>query len=77
MLGYFSPKVRFVLISTKNGFGFILGDFFTNSSGHPMCEPATFVKIGRSIDLSHWARSQPATTGKVCVQITALPNVCV
>jgi hypothetical protein len=26
--------VYFVLILTKTGFGYILGDFFTNSSGH-------------------------------------------
>jgi hypothetical protein len=25
----------YVIISTKNRFGFIVGDFFTNSSGHP------------------------------------------
>jgi hypothetical protein len=24
-----------VLIFTRNGFGYILGDFFTNASGHP------------------------------------------
>jgi hypothetical protein len=24
-----------VLVLTKNGMGYILGDFFTNSSGHP------------------------------------------
>jgi hypothetical protein len=24
-----------LLILTKNGYGYILGDFFTNSSGHP------------------------------------------
>jgi hypothetical protein len=29
-------KVFFdVMIWTKNGVGYILGDFFTNSSGHP------------------------------------------
>jgi hypothetical protein len=32
-----SNMVRFfrALIWTKNGFGHILGEFFTNSSGHP------------------------------------------
>jgi hypothetical protein len=28
-------KVMFVLILRKNGLGYILGDFFTNTSGHP------------------------------------------
>jgi hypothetical protein len=28
-------KAMNVLILTKNGLGYILGDFFTNSSGHP------------------------------------------
>jgi hypothetical protein len=27
--------IDFVLILTKNGLGYILGDFFTNPSGHP------------------------------------------
>jgi hypothetical protein len=26
---------RYILILTKNGLSLILGDFFTNSSGHP------------------------------------------
>jgi hypothetical protein len=30
----FSQIICSVLILTKNGFGYILGDFFTNSSGH-------------------------------------------
>jgi hypothetical protein len=27
--------ISFALILAKNEFGYILGDFFTNSSGHP------------------------------------------
>jgi hypothetical protein len=33
---FFLGKI-YVLILTKNGLGYILGDFFTNSSGHPGC----------------------------------------
>jgi hypothetical protein len=33
--GTFSHGTSYVLILTKNGLGYILGDFFTNSSGHP------------------------------------------
>jgi hypothetical protein len=29
---------------TKNGLGSILGDFFTNSSGHPVAEPKQFYR---------------------------------
>jgi hypothetical protein len=32
----------FVLDLTKNGLGHILGDFFQNSSGHPVCTPDRF-----------------------------------
>jgi hypothetical protein len=35
-LGYFFPHGKsYGLIWTKTGLGYILGDFFTNSSGHP------------------------------------------
>jgi hypothetical protein len=33
------PGKSYVLIVTKNGLGYILGDFFTNSSGHPVRKP--------------------------------------
>jgi hypothetical protein len=33
--GYFFHCESYALISAKNGLGYILGDFFTNSSGHP------------------------------------------
>jgi hypothetical protein len=33
----FSNSTRYVLILTNNWLGYILGDFFTNSSGHPAC----------------------------------------
>jgi hypothetical protein len=36
-----------VLIVTKNGLGYILGDFFTNSPGHP----GVSRKIGRAVKL--------------------------
>jgi hypothetical protein len=26
----------YALVSRKNGFGYILGEFFTNSAGHPV-----------------------------------------
>jgi hypothetical protein len=32
----FSHSKRYVLILTKHGLGYILGDLFTNSSGHPV-----------------------------------------
>jgi hypothetical protein len=32
---FFTVKVKITTILTKNGLGYILGDFFTNSSGHP------------------------------------------
>jgi hypothetical protein len=28
-------KVMYVLLLTRNGFGYVWGGFFTNSSGHP------------------------------------------
>jgi hypothetical protein len=31
----FSRSLDYAIILTKNRFGYILGDFFTNSSGHP------------------------------------------
>jgi hypothetical protein len=31
----FFRSTSYVLIGTKHGLGYILGDFFTNSSGHP------------------------------------------
>jgi hypothetical protein len=41
----------YVVIFTKNGLGFTLGDFFTNASGHPGC---------RHLDKTQ--RSQPSLT---------------
>jgi hypothetical protein len=35
----FSPGIDYVLILTKFGLGYILGHFFTNSSGHPAGHP--------------------------------------
>jgi hypothetical protein len=34
LLTTFSQSICSVFILTKNGLGYILGDFFTNSSGH-------------------------------------------
>jgi hypothetical protein len=34
ILGYFSHSLRLCINYVKNGLGYILGDFFTNSSGH-------------------------------------------
>jgi hypothetical protein len=36
-LGYFFHGKICALIFTRNGLGYILGDFFTNASGHPGC----------------------------------------
>jgi hypothetical protein len=33
--GYSFPQLRFDIKFGKNGLGYILGEFFTNSSGHP------------------------------------------
>jgi hypothetical protein len=38
-LGYFFHGVGYALFLTLNGFGYILGDFFINSSGHPAPNP--------------------------------------
>jgi hypothetical protein len=35
-LGYFLSKYGYGSIMAKNGLGYILGDFLTNSSGHPV-----------------------------------------
>jgi hypothetical protein len=35
----------YVLISTKNGLGYTLGNFFTNSSGHPAHEFVTGFRV--------------------------------
>jgi hypothetical protein len=35
-LGGFFPGKSCVLVLTKIGLGYILGDFYTNSSGHPV-----------------------------------------
>jgi hypothetical protein len=34
-LHFATENVTHVLILAKNGLGYILGDFFTNASGHP------------------------------------------
>jgi hypothetical protein len=36
ILGLFFPSLELALIVTKNRLGYSLGDFFTNSSGHPV-----------------------------------------
>jgi hypothetical protein len=37
------PNVTvYVFVLAKNGLGYILGDMFTNSSGHPAGEPLWF-----------------------------------
>jgi hypothetical protein len=38
LLGYFFYGKSYVLILTKNALGYILGESFTNSSGHPGVE---------------------------------------
>jgi hypothetical protein len=37
MFGYFFPPITFIYKFRKNGLGNILGDFFSNSSGHLVC----------------------------------------
>jgi hypothetical protein len=39
-LPFSTVKVMYLHNFDKNGLGYILGDFFTNSSGHPGCEAA-------------------------------------
>jgi hypothetical protein len=34
-LGYFFHGKSYVVIYAKNEFGYLLGDFFPNASGHP------------------------------------------
>jgi hypothetical protein len=34
-MNYFSPMHQLCINCYKNGLGYLLGDFFTNSSGHP------------------------------------------
>jgi hypothetical protein len=43
MWATFFQSKRCALITTKNGLGYILGDFFTNSSGHT--DPKRFSKV--------------------------------
>jgi hypothetical protein len=38
----FSVEKMYVLLLTKNGLGYILGDFFTNSFGHPASQSCLF-----------------------------------
>jgi hypothetical protein len=35
-LGYFLHGKIYALVMTKYGLGYVLGDFFANSSGHPV-----------------------------------------
>jgi hypothetical protein len=35
LLLFYKVKVVYISFLTKNGLGYILGNFFTNSSGHP------------------------------------------
>jgi hypothetical protein len=35
---YFTHGNSYVSILIKHGLGYILGEFFTNSSGHPACD---------------------------------------
>jgi hypothetical protein len=42
-----------VLILRKNGLGHILGNFFTNSSGHPAWQPYNRRKKGAPANLLH------------------------
>jgi hypothetical protein len=49
ILGNFFRSSGFVvLILAKNGLGYILGDFFTNSSGHPVADGVARDKKFRS-----------------------------
>jgi hypothetical protein len=38
ILGYFFQRLRLCINTCRNGLGFILGEFVTNSSGHPAIE---------------------------------------
>jgi hypothetical protein len=39
MFGYFLHLKSYVIILSQNGWGYILGDFLTNASGHPGVSP--------------------------------------
>jgi hypothetical protein len=58
-LGYFFHAKSCVLITKKNVFGYILGDFFTNSSGHP--------DRHRSGTKSHWKRLLPVRAQTIAI----------
>jgi hypothetical protein len=62
-LGFFFPSKSHVLILTKDGLGYISGDFFANPSGHP----GSYQSKKDEVLVHHW---QPATrwsarTGRV------------
>jgi hypothetical protein len=44
----FPPSLDYALILTKHGSGYILGDFVTNSSGHPEFVDICFPSIDSS-----------------------------
>jgi hypothetical protein len=53
-LCYFFPKYRSCINFAKKGLGCILGDFFSNSSGHPAPRPQfVFSKHGKRSKLCH------------------------
>jgi hypothetical protein len=52
----FSRRTSFVLILTKNGFGYILGDFLTKSSGHTACRT----------NFQAWGAKERGTLSKFC-----------
>jgi hypothetical protein len=62
VLGYFFPQSRLCIIFGKNMFGNILGDFFTNSSGHPDFAPI-FALFHLSIPIES---TQPIKADKKC-----------
>jgi hypothetical protein len=59
ILGYYFLKF-YVLNLTRNWLGYILGDFFSNPSGHPVCYAITWAKadLDSTLETGCWPRFQ-------------------
>jgi hypothetical protein len=74
--GVLFPMVPVIINLTKNGLGYILGDFFTNSSGHPACHCAgTGVMITIFCDFWQFSAKKLAFFSKTDVMIKFLHNL--
>jgi hypothetical protein len=59
-----------VFILTKNGLGYIVGDFFTNSSGHPVCDALSAkhreLNMSLEIHLNAFGKISIPSGGNLC-----------